>query len=164
LLEYARETQKNADSPQIGLFADSDVAMNSVTLKEAAPATRKQKLAWEKELLGLYVSDHPLADYQEQLEKYAMPINNITSNIIGKTVKIGGILSNLKKIVTKKGDPMAFANLSDMTGTIEVVIFPETLQKTNGIWQEDAIVAVSGKVDMRDGAYKLIVSTAKMLV
>ena len=164
LLEYARETQKNADSPQIGLFADSDVAMSSVTLKEAAPATRKQKLAWEKELLGLYVSDHPLADYQEQLEKYATPIRDITSNILGKTVKIGGILSNLKKIVTKKGDPMAFANLSDMTGTIEVVIFPETLQKTNGIWQEDAIVAVSGKVDMRDGAYKLIVSTAKALV
>ena len=164
LLEYARETQKNADSPQIGLFADSDIAMNSVTLKEAEPATRKQKLAWEKELLGLYVSDHPLADYQQQLEKFAMPINDITSNIIGKTVKIGGILSGLKKIVTKKGDPMAFANLSDMTGTIEVVIFPETLQKTNGIWQEDAIVAVSGKVDMRDGAYKLIVSTAKALV
>ena len=163
LLEYARETQKNADSSQMGLFGGSDVIMSSVTLKSAEPATRKQKLAWEKELLGLYVSDHPLADYQEQLAKYAMPIHDITSNILGKTVKIGGILSSMKKIVTKKGDPMAFANLQDMTDTIELVIFPETLQKTNGIWQDDAIVVVSGKVDMRDGAYKLIVSTAKAL-
>lgn len=164
LLEYARETQKNADSPQIGLFGGEEVSIGSIRMKEAEPATRKQKLAWEKELLGLYVSDHPLADYQEQLSKLTIPIRDISSNILGKTVKIGGIISNLKKIVTKKGDPMAFANFQDMTDTIEVVIFPETLQKTNGIWQEDAIVVVSGKVDMRDGAYKLIVSTAKALV
>ncbi|MCR4322726.1 MAG: DNA polymerase III subunit alpha, partial [Candidatus Azambacteria bacterium] len=134
LLEYARETQKNADSPQIGLFGDSEIKINSITLKEAEPATRKQKLAWEKELLGLYISDHPLADYQEQLSKHAIPIRDISSNILGKTVKLGGIISGLKKIVTKKGDPMAFANLQDMTDTIELVIFPETLQKTNGIW------------------------------
>ncbi|MBI5913583.1 DNA polymerase III subunit alpha [Candidatus Azambacteria bacterium] len=164
LLEYARETQKNADSSQMGLFGESDAPLGSIRMKEAEPATRKQKLAWEKELLGLYVSDHPLADYQEKLSSITTPIRDITSNVIGKTVKLGGILSNMKKIVTKKGDPMAFANLQDMTGTIEVVIFPETLQKTNGIWQDDAIILVSGKVDMRDGAYKLIVSTAKALV
>src|SRR3989344_7439622 len=108
-------------------------SIGSLQLKETEPATNRQKLAWEKELLGLYVSGHPLAEHKDILEKQAIPINHISSNIIGKTVKVGGIVLTIKKIMTKKGQVMAFANLQDLKNQIELVVFPETLEKIKDI-------------------------------
>ncbi len=163
LLSFARENIKNIASNQIGLFDGGTVKLGALRLEPAEPATPKQKLQWEKELLGLYVSGNPLTEYKTILEKETIPISHISSNIIGKTVKIGGMLSGVKKIMTKKGQVMAFANLQDFKNKIEVVIFPETLEKTKDAWQEDAVIIVSGKADYRDDAYKLIVSTVKKI-
>ena len=167
LLDYARHVQKNTDNPQINLFASAAdpnaKTMNAIRMKPTEPATSKQKLAWEKELLGLYISDHPLSEYREQLGKTAIPIHDISSNILGKVVRVGGMITNLKKIVTKKGTPMAFAMLQDFDSSIEIVIFPDTFTKTQELLKDDAIIIVSGKVDMKDGAYKLIVNTIKAL-
>lgn len=164
ILEYAKEAHKSASTSQMGLFAAQGIKVGSLKLKEFEPTTFRQKLLWEKELLGLYVSGHPLQEFKEILYKNATPIKDINSNVLGKTVRIGGMLSGIKKILTKAGAPMAFANLQDLQSTIEVVIFPETLEKTKDILQDDAIVIVSGKADMRNGAYKLIASTIKSLI
>ncbi len=163
LLEYARAGQKSAASNQIGLFETSGITAGTLHLAPAEPASSRQKLAWEKELLGLYVSDHPLAEHKTALEKHTIPIRNITDNIIGKTVRLGGMVSGIKKIVAKNGAPMAFANLQDFTGKIELVIFPDTLEKTRELWQEDTPLIISGKVDQRNGDYKLIVNAAKKI-
>ena len=147
----------------MGLLVWDMMKSSSLQLRPAEPTTSRQKLQWEKELLGLYISDHPLAEHKEALEKHAVPIRDITDNSVGRTVKPGGMGSNIKKIITKKGAPMLFANLQDLKDKIELVVFPETLEKTKEMWQEDNIVLVSGKVDMRDGTYKLICNTAKKI-
>ncbi len=164
ILEYAREMHKNTNTNQIGLFDMVEESIGSLQLKETEPATNRQKLAWEKELLGMYVSGHPLAEHKDILEEQTLPINHISSNIIGKTVKVGGIILTVKKIMTKKGQVMAFANLQDLKNQIELVVFPETLEKTKDMLHEDMMVLVSGIVDYRNDAYKLIVSTIKPLV
>ncbi len=163
LLEYARETQKSKLTSQMGLFASQGMKAGSLKLKDAEPASERQKLAWEKELLGLYISGHPLNAYKEKLAKSAIPIRDINDNVVGKVVKTGGILSGVKKIMTKNNQPMAFANLRDFGGMIEVVVFPETLEKTREAWQEDNVVLISGKADFRNGAYKLICNTVKKI-
>jgi len=163
LLEYVRQNKKNEESSQMGLFGSDMMKSSSLQLRPAEPTTSRQKLQWEKELLGLYISDHPLAEHKEALEKHAVPIRDITDNSVGRTVKLGGMVSGIKKHITKKGAPMLFASLQDLKDKIELVVFPETLEKTKEMWQEDSIVLVSGKVDMRDGAYKLICNTAKKI-
>ncbi|MEK7097583.1 MAG: OB-fold nucleic acid binding domain-containing protein, partial [Patescibacteria group bacterium] len=163
LLECIRQNKKNEDSPQIGLFDSGEIKTGPLRLQPAEPTTSRQKLLWEKELLGLYISDHPLAEHKEVLEKHATAIRDITDNAVGRTIKLGGMVSGIKKIITKKGAPMLFANLQDLKDKIELVVFPETLEKTREMWQEDNIILVSGKVDMRDGAYKLICNTAKKI-
>lgn len=163
LLAYSKEAQQNEHSSQIGLFAAHGMKVGSLKLEDAQPASFRQKLAWEKELLGLYVSGHPLDEYKEKFASGILPIRDITHNILGKSVKVGGILSGVKKIMTKNNEPMAFANLQDFGGVIEVVIFPEKLEKMREIWQDDNIVLVSGKVDLRNGAYKLICNAAKTI-
>lgn len=163
LLEYSRETQKVERASQMGLFAAQGIKVGSLQLKDAERASPRQKLAWEKELLGLYVSGHPLAEYKERFSSGIMPINHINNNLLGRSVKVGGILSGVKKIMTKNNAPMAFANLQDFNGMIEVVIFPEKLDQMRSVWQNDNIVLVSGTVDFRNGAYKLICNAAKTI-
>jgi len=163
LLEYIRQNKKNEESSQMGLFGSDMMKSSSLRLRPAEPTTSRQKLQWEKELLGLYVSDHPLAHHKDTLEKHSVPIHDITDNSVGRTVNLGGMVSGIKKHITKKGAPMLFANLQDFKNKIELVVFPETLEKTRDLWQEDNIVLVSGKVDMRNGSYKLICNTAKKI-
>jgi len=146
------------------LFASQGIKVGSLRLKDAEPASYRQKLTWEKELLGLYVSGHPLMEYKDKFSKgLVVPIRDISHNLLGKSVKVGGILSGVKKIMTKNNAPMAFANLQDFNGAIEVVIFPEKLEQTRNVWQNDNVVLVSGTVDFRNGAYKLLCSRAKTI-
>jgi len=155
--------KKEAPAPQMGLFdIAADSPQGTLVLEKNEPIEKRQLLLWEKELLGLYVSGHPLEIYKDKLEG-VMKIKDLTDNIVGKTVKLGGMTSNVKKITTKNGDPMAFASLEDFSDKIEVVIFPKTFEKMKDFWQEDKIAALTGKLDLRDGSYKLIVNTAKEL-
>ncbi len=164
LLLFIKNKSKKIQTPQMGLFGDQS-EQSQLALKEPEEKMSKsQMLAWEKELIGLYLSGHPLDQYKEKLEKQTQKIKNLTDNIVGKKITLGGIITNIKKITTKNGDPMAFAQLEDTTDKIELVIFPKTMEKTKEIWQkEDKIAIVSGRLDLRDGQYKLIVDTAKAI-
>ncbi|MDP3731256.1 MAG: DNA polymerase III subunit alpha, partial [bacterium] len=168
LLEQARISQKNKINGQKGLFDSAAAGQVSTTWKikltAAIPSPESEKLKWEKELLGLYVSGHPLLKYQKLLEKNCLPIVQVSQDLAGRVVRIGGVISSIKKIITKKGQPMLFVNLEDEASRIELVVFPSILENYPAAFQENKIVFVSGKVDMRDNIPKIICNTIEEIV
>ncbi|MBM3251046.1 MAG: DNA polymerase III subunit alpha, partial [Candidatus Nealsonbacteria bacterium] len=122
LLEWARESQKNKQNGQKGLFDQTATFSNSINLEPVIAASNFEKLKWEKELLGLYVSSHPLENFKE-IFKNTIPLQNLKSCFINQRIKVGGIISSVKKIITKKGQPMLFVKLEDLSEKAEVVVF-----------------------------------------
>ncbi|MDD5145035.1 MAG: DNA polymerase III subunit alpha, partial [Candidatus Pacebacteria bacterium] len=155
LLEYSKENQKTKTNGQSGLF-DSINFTHKIILAKAELASEKDKLAWEKELLGLFISSHPLKNYKEILEKRALPISKLPTRPSRNLFKVGGIVSTIKKIITRTGKPMLFVNLEDMNDRIEVVVFPRIIETYPNAFQENKIILVSGRVDSKDGTPKLI--------
>jgi len=168
ILEFSREISKAKNNGQGGLFdvftADSKTAgLPPLKLQPAQPASKKERLAWEKELLGLYVSEHPAKEYMGYIEKVAIPCSKLTSQFVGKRVGVGGVISKIQKIITKTGKPMLFVTLEDERAKIEVLVFPRTLEQTATIWQEDKPVIVSGRVDDKDGNIKVLCEEVREL-
>ncbi|PJE74239.1 MAG: DNA polymerase III subunit alpha [Candidatus Taylorbacteria bacterium CG10_big_fil_rev_8_21_14_0_10_41_48] len=164
LLEYNKEKQKQGGN-QDSLFGGIAGA-DELNLSTVAPITQEERLLWEKELLGLYISGHPLEKYRAKLE--ARPINialikakaqkereegNIPAEDI---VVIGGIVEDIRVIMTKKNDEMAFVRIADLTGSIEVVVFPRTYARWKGILKPDTCVAMKAKVSDRNNETSLL--------
>ncbi len=159
LLYYSKESNKARSTGQVSLFdgPNAEVILPPLRMKEVEAASRWEKLMWEKELLGLFISDHPLKDYQQQLdfEKGLIKIKDIPKRS-GTSVKIGGMVTKIQKILTKTGKPMAFSWVEDLTSKIEVVVFPNILEMNPDAFQENSIVIVRGKLNDRDGIPKLL--------
>jgi DNA polymerase-3 subunit alpha len=117
-------------------------------------------LNWEKELLGMYISSHPLDEFAEKLKTVATPIKSLIENNIPKGT-IGGIINTVKKIITKKGDQMAFIDVEDTTGSIEVVIFASIFNQQKDSLIEGKIVLINGKLSDKDGEPKFIAEDLK---
>ena len=164
LLEHARETQKNKGNGQKGLFDGLSTLTATLALAAADPATDHDKLTWEKELLGLYISGHPLKNFRSILQKRCMSLAKIPETAVGKLVRVGGVISSIKKIVTKTGQPMLFLKLEDETRQIEIVVFPSAITRNPAVFQENKIVFVSGRVDARDGTPKIICNEIEEII
>jgi len=165
MLEIARENNKNGNSNQIGLFANSKVEINhAIKLEDAPPASNFEKLGWEKELLGLYVSSHPLNDFKKLFASRTTPIIKVDATFVNKKVILGGLISSVKKIITKNGKPMLFMKLEDLTAKTEVVIFPNLLERNPVALQENKIVFVAGRVDDRNGEIKIVADDVQEIV
>lgn len=163
LLTHAREKQKNASRGQMGLFGDIGASLPPIRLVETTPATQAEKLIWEKELLGLFVSAHPLSEYQTTLRlERVLPIKSVSATTSG-SVKIGGMITKTQKIVTKTGRPMIFSWLEDLTSKIEVVVFPNVFEKNPEIWKENSMIIATGKINDRDGNIKFLCDDVKPL-
>jgi DNA polymerase III alpha subunit len=152
--------RKNAgdDGAQAGLFEESDAGLATATIEfpETPPATPQQKLQWEKETLGMYVSSHPLAGLKRYIGKKAKLIANLTTKDSGKKVTLAGIQEGIKKIRTKKGDTMAILFLEDPTGKIEVTLFPKAYAEAAGVIElPDTVLVVGGTLDYRGGQLQL---------
>ncbi|MFA5310315.1 MAG: DNA polymerase III subunit alpha, partial [Candidatus Paceibacterota bacterium] len=181
LLAWSKNNQKMKDSGQRGLFdTGTSVKFNGITLDACEAMSEYDKLTWEKELLGLYVSGHPLEKYRGMLEQQTMSIRRIVADlngtgagtrspfekyvIQGESVTVGGIISSIKKILTKKGDPMMFIKLQDLTDTIEVVVFPSMIEKNPYAFEANKIVSITGKTDMKDGMPKIIANEVEEIL
>jgi DNA polymerase III subunit alpha len=162
VLEFARSIHRDLTSSQVSLFGVNQIAQNKLTLREVEPATKKDLISWEKELLGLYVSAHPLDDYVGLLEKMAKPIKQVIEQKI-PLATIGGIITKVQKILTKKGELMAFITVEDLTNSIEVLVFPSLFQKVKDIIFEEKIILISGKLSSKDGELKLLADDIKEL-
>lgn len=127
---------------------DEQSSLNAIVLPETEPVSSREMLSWEKELVGFYVSEHPLnqlsADLSDTITCFCGEINEAMH---GKTVVVAGVVDWVRHHLTKKGDPMAFVHLEDIQGSITVVVFPRTFAATRDLWQEDRILIVRGKVD-----------------
>ena len=156
LLEWHREKQKKNGNHQRGLFDGMKSSGNGLSLPSTPPASKKDKLAWEKDLLGLYVSSHPLEGFQKILEKKTTPLGKISQELVGRIVMIGGVISSIKKIITRNGKTMLFVKVEDQTSKIDVVAFPGIIERNPTLFQENKVVLIKGKVDNRDGTPKMI--------
>ncbi|MDP3999779.1 MAG: DNA polymerase III subunit alpha [bacterium] len=172
IINFTGSLRRSRLANQSSLFGKTVASSQALKLKPCPPATSQEKLNWEKELLGLYVSDHPLNSYREQISKANVsPIKTLlTSNSDafdpkagGRKPIIAGIISKVHKVMTKLGQPMAFIKLEDFNDSLEVIVFSDTLQKTPLIWQENKIVAVSGKMSWRNGEPKFVCDGVKEL-
>jgi len=160
ILEFAREYQKNGEENQINLFESLPQETIKLKLAPAKLMPKNQKLFWEKELLGLYISDHPLNGAMDKYQKTLIKISDLSSHV-SKLVVIGGLISSIKKVITKKGAPMLFVKMEDLTGQVEAIVFPKMLEKNEALWQEDKIILLKGRVGTEKDNYRIIVEEAK---
>jgi len=155
ILAYAARLQKQASSGQTDIFGNAveGVAMEQPRLELQAPPQQiddREQLVWERELLGLYLSQHPLELFETILAEQTVPLNTITIEHDGKAVAIGGAIADVREITTKNGQRMAFVKIEDQFGEIEAILFPNSYQQTVGLWERDRVVLIRGKVNARD--------------
>ena len=164
LLEYNKEASANSDQNSLfGLF-DSGEHYSMLHLPESGSVTTAEKLAWEKELLGLFVSGHPLEQFKEKLQNQKTTVLKIKENSKeGEIVVIGGLIESVREILTKNGERMLFIKFTDLTDSVEVVVFPRIFKEFSEIFVEDQCVVVKAKVSLRNGEKSLIAEKAKKL-
>lgn len=162
LLEYNKEV-KSMHTDQGSLFGN--IGQSHISLKEIPEQSTEDILAMEKEVLGVYVSGHPLDPFKERFNSSSYNIAMIETGEIKNEQKIviGGIIEHANVITTKKGDKMAFLSISDFTGSTELIVFPKTYAKYSEDISEDVVVAVQGKLSTKDGQKSIIVEGIKVL-
>ncbi|MBI2514900.1 DNA polymerase III subunit alpha [Candidatus Wolfebacteria bacterium] len=164
-----KEKGGGLQSSQGNLFGQS-YAVPSFLKSPVAPAAGgkdkfKERLAWEKELLGLYLSGNPLDEYQEKLKgANAKPIKELATfkrnGGNGNGFRIGGIISKIKRIVGKSGQPVLFVEVEDSSGRVEAIVFADTLSKNPSVWRENNVILMAGKLSYRDDEPKFICDQA----
>ncbi len=159
-LAAGQATQRDRVSGQTSLF---DLAGDeATTLERPLPATPetpvRERLRWEKELLGLYLSDHPMGEVAERVGQYVTAYSGDLKDesLDGQRVVLGGIVTGQRTIITKTKSTMAVVTLEDLQGTLEVVVFPRTYEQTLGQWRDGAILLVAGRVDHRGDEASLL--------
>ncbi|MEO8084313.1 MAG: DNA polymerase III subunit alpha, partial [Ardenticatenales bacterium] len=151
------------DVGQLSLFGGSVEAEQPamVTPLPDLPRDVKSELAWEKELIGLYLSDHPLHRHAAALvETITVLAGDIDETMHGQPVTMAGLITSVRQITTKKGSAMAFVKVEDLQGDIELTIFPKIFEATRDLWQTDHLVLIQGKVEVRGDRPQVLVDTA----
>ena len=162
--------QRERQNGQMTMFSLMDRQSKEDLIEDRLPQIEefsdKERLALEKEMLGFYISGHPLEQYRPLLER----ITGLTDCASLKeardrsTVKVGGVVSQVRSIHTKKGRPMAFVMLEDLTGSVEIIVFSDLYEKRSDIFQEDSPLVVQGRVDLKeDEEVKIIADQAVQL-
>ena len=165
LLAFNKEQSKHGDGQDslFGLMSDTST-IPTLKLEPAPEATMAERLQWEKELLGLYLSGHPLDKFRDKLETKQFNIKKIREEATeGTTIVVGGIVEEVKEIATKKGDMMLFLKIADLTNSIECVVFPRVYQEFKTLFTPDSCIAIKGKMSMRNGTPSIIAEKAKSL-
>ncbi len=156
ILEVVRDKNKDNFNGQKNLFENHSSIKQELRLKNVEPAKKNDMLKWEKELLGLFVSSHPLEEYRKIIEEKTTSLSQVKNCISGQKIRIGGIISGTKKIITRTGRPMTFVNLEGFEEKIEVVVFPDLTEKNSDILKENTIAFIVGRIDHKDNVPKII--------
>ncbi len=152
-MQFGKSERVARERGMVSLFGDMEEVANAFefTLNQhAGEISRNQLLAWEKELIGVYISKHPLTYVNDLLkERVTHHTTQITEELDRQKVVVGGTITEARRITTKKGDTMCVVQLEDMYGSIGVTVFPRTYDVTAELWAEDTVVIVSGEVQVR---------------
>lgn len=151
---FASKVQKEALNGQTDLFGNltDDTSIKRTVSLQSAPAkhTSRERLAWERELLGLYISAHPLDEYHEYLSEQTVSLGTLTSGMDNKRATIGGIITSVRSIITKSGTKMAFVAIEDKFGESELIIFPDLYKQIGPDLGVDMVVRATGRLNARD--------------
>lgn len=156
MLAYANRLQKEANSGQTDLFGmviegAVNITKPALSLEKAAEVfTPREQLIWERELLGLYLSQHPLAMFETFLGEQTMPMDELKPEHEGRGVVVGGAINDVREITTRNGQKMAFVKLEDRNLELELILFPGSYQQTAGLWERDRVVIARGKISAKD--------------
>jgi DNA polymerase-3 subunit alpha len=156
-IEHGSRAQRNRQNGTMSFFdlAQDDEAPAAIPLPDAVPWTEAQQLAFEKEALGLYMSGHPLERFAEELQAFgAKRLGELTAS--EADLWVGGIVSGLRPLKTRKGDRMCVFMLDDVAGSLEVVVFPETFGKHGSLVEADAMLLVRGKFEKDDESARIV--------
>jgi DNA polymerase-3 subunit alpha len=159
VLATAQREQRDREAGQVSLFGDlvlgSDIGVPSGKMTEVP---KRELLGWEKELLGIYLSEHPLQQISERLGEVVPPVAYLASlkEVDDDLIVVACVVTSARKHITKEKKLMMFAQVEDLTGTTEVTVFPRTYEATAALWAADEILLVLARVEQRDDAPKLL--------
>ncbi len=166
IIKFNQAARKSASTNQDSLFG-STATFTSLRLRSAAPVAKNVMLSWEKDLLGLYLTDHPLNGRSGQIGDRVKTIHYaLTLPKNGERslkFSIAGVVSAVKKIITKKGQPMLFVTLEDKEDSMEVLVFNDVLSKSRNAWVENNAVLIDGFVSWKNDDAKFIADSVKVL-
>jgi DNA polymerase-3 subunit alpha len=164
LLSFNKEACRIKESKQANLFADAPEMAGPARaqLNETESIDRQQMLSWEKELLGLYISEHPFNDYKKYLQSIAVSLSDL-AGMEGKKVNVAGVVSSVKKITTKNSKTMLFVKIEEVLSGAELLIFPELYEQTKDKWEEGKVVLCQGKVSDKDQEIKILTEKVHFL-
>ncbi|MCK4968655.1 MAG: DNA polymerase III subunit alpha, partial [Candidatus Aenigmarchaeota archaeon] len=167
LILFHHEQQQERRNGQHSLFSLMSEPIKQLTLlsidkQQSLP--KNIEAIWEKDLLGLYLSRHPFQDMAIKLKELITPCQQLPQIYIGSPVKIGGVISKIKKIITYSKQIMYFVKIEDLTGSIEIIVFPNLLNQTPDLWQENKLVLVQGRLSNKDDALKIIAGQAEEII
>ncbi len=168
VMETAQVEQRLRDEGQLNLFELSPVGAPhapSITLPSIPELPLRERLMMEKETLGLYISGHPLDDYRACLGHGTLIPLTALAQHRDKRVQVGGMILEVRRITTRKGQEMAFVRVEDLEGSVEVVVFPKVFDRCRSLLQPEQVVLIKGTVDNEDdeGAPKLLADEISVL-
>ena len=154
---------KAKESGQISLFGDATGVSDEIVLMPAGEIDSRTQLNWERELIGIYLSDHPLSEYQETFKDIVTFFSpQLEEANHEQYVRVAGLIAGVRPYQTKSGKPMGFVTLDDMQGIIELVIFPRPWQQYRDLCEEGQIVIVDGKADTNSTPPKVLVDKIRI--
>lgn len=165
LLAFSNTINKQLSSGQTDLFGDLIDATDSKPKlaldTNVVPAKTSVLLQWERELLGIYLSQHPLDGFINFLNLNTVPLGSLGAQHNNKSVTVGGLVVDVRDITTKNGARMAFIKLEDHSGQAEIVLFPKDYERTFDKWRVDSIVLVNGRVSLRNDEVKISIDQVR---
>lgn len=167
MIKFAQASRKMAEDNQGLLFGENDNGTLRFRENEDIETDVSQRARWEKELLGLYLTEHPFSKYAEKIRKKVKSISDIISEN-SKTKKtnycnIAGIVSKVDAITTRKGDPMLFVTIEDDTDNMEIMVFKDQIRENREAWEDGRIIVINGRLSYRDEKPKMICNKVKVL-
>lgn len=153
-----------AECGQLSIFGSAAGLEEEIHLPNSIQLDRRMQLEWEKELLGLYISDHPISPYLPLIRQKASHSTRELTEVADKQmVTVAGMVTRIRVIVTKKGEQMGFAVIEDLQGSVELVIFPSAWERMGALVKMESIILVEGKVDQAQSEPKVLVDVIKPL-
>ena len=162
ILAASRQVQRERETQQNSLFGEKQLNSLTLQLTEIVPASKQEKLSWEKELLGLYVSEHPFLEYSKKIAGFLTPIHEMKLRT-SELLFVAGIISSVRKIQTKNGDMMAFASIENLDGLVGLVVFPRLFKKKESLLIEGDCIFVSGKKSQKESDLTILVDRIERL-